>query len=206
MTQEDLAAAAGLSTRVVAKAEAGGGLSATTLQALADCLSLPDEPVHAEDLAFDPLEIAAEFFRHYADHEAEMVDQCRPFLDPNMTAFVAGEVGSNPIAGTYEGLTGFEHFVRTFFHYFERPDKVMFREPDLVLEGKVVTAWGYERLNLRGMPPLPPPGGLLLIKLFFDCGKIVRFEDYYDVIGVSERLVQQMEEYKRLQCEYEQME
>lgn len=191
-TQEDLAGRAGLSVRVVAKAELDGSLSPETIEKLADALSRGDRLVAPEELTTDPKRLALEFWQAYAQHEAEVVQVCRSFIAPDVHATVAGHPETNPIAGDYHGVDEFDFFFRKFFHYFYRPKPDTFSSPDIRLDGESVIVWDYELIQLRGLPPAYPevddPGAPITITMQFTAGKLTRFVDDYPVASLENYL------------------
>jgi transcriptional regulator with XRE-family HTH domain len=126
-TQDELAARAGYSKRVVAKAEAGGSLDPTTVEVLAEALSTADSPVYPEDLLASPKALAARFVETYREYEHELAARCRDFLADDMVCNVGGDDRSVPLVGTYEGPDGLDCYVRKFFEIFQRPNKEFYQ-------------------------------------------------------------------------------
>ena len=71
LTQLQLAVKAGLSERVVRKAENNELLRADSLELLASALGTAAMPLHARDLTIDPLAIAQPYMRSYLQYGAD---------------------------------------------------------------------------------------------------------------------------------------
>jgi len=180
-TQEDLAAKAGLSVRVVAKAEAGGSISRSTREAIATAFSQANLTVSAQDLARDPAELAVQFLRNYVKYEAECVQHSLDIISSEIYAYIDGDPATNPIAGEYRGIEEFDGFFRKFFSCFVRSGGDM-ENPETRVIGNEVIAWGFENIHLPNITPTTP--GFVMLKMRFEAGRMVRFEDYYESSGM----------------------
>lgn len=192
ITQEQLAARSGLSLRVVAKAEASGTLDHDTVEALAAAFCEAGFAVMAADLTSDPLTLARQFLANYAKYQADVVPKSLDMLSPNIVALVDGDPATNPIAGTYRGLAEFDGLWRKFFGLFLRDGGTLPDSPGMVA-GRDVVMWGHENIRVPDVPP--QPGGFVMVKMTFDQGLIVRFEDYYESTGMMRALEDWAEEF-----------
>lgn len=71
-TQEQLAALAGYSPRLIRKAESGSSVKSDTIEVLAAALSTPEAPVSPETLVSDPLGMVRAFAVAYAYDERQL--------------------------------------------------------------------------------------------------------------------------------------
>jgi transcriptional regulator with XRE-family HTH domain len=116
LTQEELAALAECSDRVVRKAEAGGSLRYDTIELLCSALTECGVPVAAEDLIAANLLKAQQLvasFRRYGRTAGNHFPIF--FLSGDLEFFVAGDASVIPFAGQWNGRKGFEKFLDTFF-------------------------------------------------------------------------------------------
>lgn len=120
LTQTELAKLAGYSERLVRKAEAGGTLSLSTIEDLAEALSCPQRKVAASDLSCFPEAIARKFVDCYDEFQQYMLDYCGDLLAENFVFYCAGEVGSS-IAGEWRGAHGFQTWLDKLFAIVRRP-------------------------------------------------------------------------------------
>lgn len=192
-SQPDLAHAADVSVRVVAKAESGEGVSPRTIRALVRAFREEGQEVDAADLTCNPESLARQFLRNYAIHQAECVAASKEFLSPEIVAYLDGDPETNPIAGTYHGLDEFEALWRKFFALFIRDGGTLADDPQLRCNGNEIVAWGHERIRVRDVPP--QPAGFVMLRMQFQHGLMVRFEDYYESTGMMRALEQWATEY-----------
>lgn len=180
--QIELAARSGLSRRVIVKAESGKFLDKQTLDMLVQTLQEAGARVSVDDLSSDPVSLACRFLKNYAAYRADCVQHCLNILSPDIVAVVDGDPTVNPIAGTYCGVAQFDGLWKKFFSIFDRAGGTLGESPEIECRGTEVMAWGHERIHIRGVPPTE--SGLVLVRFEFRDGKIIRFEDHYEVTGM----------------------
>jgi transcriptional regulator with XRE-family HTH domain len=185
-TQEDLAARADLSVRVIAKAEAGQLVAPRTARALVKALREAGLQVSEADLVCNPELLVRTFLKNYVEHQAECVAKSRDFISPDVVAFVDGDPASNPIAGTYRGIDEFDAFWRKFFAIFVRDGGSLGEYPQIRSVRNEVFAWGHE--HIRVPQAEPQPAGFVMIRVRVAGGKIVYFEDRYEANGMMRQL------------------
>jgi transcriptional regulator with XRE-family HTH domain len=187
LTQEELADLAGLSVRVLAKAEAGAAVRPDTIELLAEALSDPKQVVFPEDLVCDPRTLALKFFRSYAIDERQLVARCQGILADDVIAIMAGDPAEIPFSGRYEGVDGMDRLWGQFFRTVWRPDKLMAAVPYvLAVEGNYVLSIAKEIADLPGMPSMGPQS--LFNTLRFERGKIVHFETHFDTLAAAKQI------------------
>ena len=185
LTQPELASLAGFSTRLVAKAEAGGKVRTDSVETLAEALSTPEHPVFPEDLVFSPRKIARYIVECYAKYERQCVAHCHQYLADDMTVVAPGNPEVIPFAGERKTIDGFDEFWGAFFSIIGRPKK------DLVLESMRVFADGNEVVLLT--KELGSLFGYLgdtratpvAFVMSFERGKLSRLEDHFDACDVA---------------------
>ncbi len=175
-TQEDFAAKAGYSPRLIRKAESGGGISPATIEDLAETLSRPEDPTFPEDLISDPVAAAKLMFASYDQYEREMLPYCSHLMAEDIVFWCAGDPTEMPFAGSYHGLAGVQAFLDDFFGVFTRPAPRPFC-PALSLAGNEVVARYREDTEMNGV--IGPPIWIVNISKF-QRGKIIRIENYFD--------------------------
>src|SRR5262249_35192758 len=119
---------------------------------------------------------------------AECVPASREFLASDIVAYLDGDPATNPIAGTYRGIDEFEGLWRKFFALFVRDGGTLADAPQIRCQGNEVVAWGHENIRVRDVPPQPP--GFVMLRMQFERGLMVRFEDYYESSGMMRALEQ----------------
>lgn len=184
-TQEVLAKRAGLSVRVIAKAEAGGAIKPQTAKAIAAALTANGVQKSGHDLLCNPAELAVRFLKNYAEHQADCVQRSLDIISPKIYAYVDGDPATNPIAGEYHGIDEFDGFFRKFFRFFVRGGGTLDR-PQLSVNGNEVIAWGHENISLPNVPSNSL--ALVMLRMRFEDGLMTRFEDYYEVAGMMRAL------------------
>lgn len=187
LTQEELTEAAGLSVRVLAKAEAGGTLHADTIELLAEALSDQRSMVFPEDLICDPRALTLQFIRSYAFQERQLVANCQGILADDVNAIMAGDPTEIPFSGRFEGIDAVDQLWGAFFKTVRRPDKMLATRPQfLAVEGNQVLSVWREIADLPGTPSIGPQ---TLFTLFqFERGKIVHFETHFDTLLAARQL------------------
>ena len=180
LTQPELASLAGLSTRLVAKAEAGGRIRTDSVEILAEALSTEEHPVFPEDIVFSPKKIARYIVECYAKYERQCVAHCHRFLAEDMTVVAPGNPEVIPFAGERKTIDGFDDFWGSLFRIFERPEKHLILDTMRVLaDGNEVVVLSSENATVcgeSGGPPVP-----LAFVMEFERGKLKKFEDHFDV-------------------------
>ncbi|MCA9262990.1 MAG: helix-turn-helix domain-containing protein [Planctomycetales bacterium] len=175
-TQEELAAKAGYSTRLIRKAESMASLSCDTIADLAASLDTPKNPVYPEDLVSDPLASAKLFIESYDRYERDMIQHCRHVLAEDFVFWCAGDEEEMPIAGTYEGIDGFQRFLDVFFTVMSRPAGFHINPTFSCAGNEVVTRFrDFTIMNGLAAPPV-----WIVEVATFERGKIVRIENYFD--------------------------
>ena len=137
MTQMELARVAGYSERLIRKAEAGGSLSLTTIEDLADALSCHHKRITTSDLCSSPEAIARSFVECYDEHEQLMLDYCGHLLADDFVFHCAGEEASN-MAGEWRGVTGFQAWLDQLFSIVSRPQRKCLQASYMAAEERVV--------------------------------------------------------------------
>lgn len=181
-TQETLADASSLSVRVIAKAEGGEEVSAKTVRLLVEAFGRAGQMIDEQELATNPEVLVRRFLKNYADYQADFVQHCLDFLSLDIVAFIDGDPATNPIAGTYRGLEEFDGLWRKFFAMFARAGGTLGDNPETRCIGNEVLAWGHEYVHLPEVPPEEP--GFVMLRMTFEGGRMVRFEDYYESSGM----------------------
>ncbi len=175
-TQEELAAAAGYTKRLIAKAESGGSLSPDTIEVLAEALSISDDEVHPEDLTTSSTELAVAFMRAYAGHEHEMLEHTRHFMSTEIKGHFPGGPELAPLSGLHNGIDEYESFLRKFFAIFERPDKSMAIDSAVYASsGNHVAVTFFDQLTNAHVPPDAKPYRVVL-NMTFCHGELVEIE------------------------------
>jgi transcriptional regulator with XRE-family HTH domain len=185
-TQEALAARAGLSVRVIAKAENGERVSPRTIMLLVQSFRDSGKIVEPTDFTINAETLAQRFLQNYAVHQADCVPHSLDLLSPDIVAFVAGDPATNPIAGTYHGLEEFDGLWRKFFAIFVRDGGSLVDQPLMRTIGKEVFAWGQEYIRVPQAGPMPP--GFVALRMRFEGGLMTYFEDHYEAYGMMWQL------------------
>lgn len=195
-TQEELAARANFSVRLVAKAEAGENLQPDTVDVLASTLSTAGNPLFPEDLVTHPKELALEFVELLKTHQGEVVSKCRHFLSDDILFVIPGDPEIFPFAGRYVGIEEFDRGCRLFFETIEIVDLDCWKVEFAMSDGTdvVVTytvAGQLHGLAERGINTAIP---MLVINVMkFRRGRIVELHDYYQVPHAEKEAVAQKE-------------
>lgn len=185
-TQEKLADRAGLSVRVVAKAEKGDGIAPRTVKSLVKAFREAGRIVEPSDFTINAEVLAQRFLRNYAVYQADCVQRSLDLLSPDIVAFVAGDPDTNPIAGTYRGLGEFDGLWRKFFAIFVRDGGSLVDQPLMRTIGKEVFVWGQEYIRVPQSGPMPP--GFVALRMRFEGGLMTYFEDHYEAYGMMWQL------------------
>lgn len=136
LTQLELAKLAGYSERLVRKAEAGGALSLTSIEDLAEALSCKDRRVVASDLCTFPEGIARKFVECYDEHEQRMLDYCGHLLTNDFVFHCAGEA-SSLVGGQWHGPDGFQAWLDKLFSIVRRPRRKCLKATYMIAQDQV---------------------------------------------------------------------
>lgn len=177
-SQEELAARAGYSDRLIRKAESGQTVHADTIEVLAMALSSASQAVTPEELVSDPMRLAKSFCQILSEDEANAAARSEPILAPDLQMTVAGDPDMFPFAGRFEGISGYDTFCRRFFEIMYCPDK-SFWKPKLMIHGNEGISWGLQRMQVPGAEEWIT--SMLIFRFEFCRGKISRIEDEYNV-------------------------
>jgi transcriptional regulator with XRE-family HTH domain len=179
LTQVELAAKAGYSTRLVSKAESGKSIAVSTLEDLAEALSTETEPVFYEDLCCNPLSMAREFIRALYLSGPNAIDATRHFIDKNVEFCIAGDPEKIPFAGQHCGIEAVDAAIRCWFSGMQGPENhdidAFYR---YFSQGNEVVVWGDSWLHPIGQP-LETPMPVSCLFRFFG-GRLVYFEDRFN--------------------------
>jgi len=185
-TQEDLSHHSGLSVRVIAKAEAGQAVRPKTAAALVKVFRKNGQQISLEDFTVNNESIARQFLANYAKYQADCVQHSLDIVSPAIEAVVAGDPATNPIAGVYKGLAEFDRLWRKFFAIFVRDGGTLVESPQIRSIENEVFVWGHE--NIRVPQAGPQPAGFVMLRLRFENGKMIYFEDHYEASGMMLQL------------------
>lgn len=185
LTQAELASLAGYSRRLVAKAEAGQSVNTATIEVLCEALSTAESPVTPEELVVSPRDIARRIIEAYAKHERQCVAHCSEYLAEDLQVVAPGDPTVLPFAGDRESIDGFDDFWGAFFSVMDRPDKkIVLEHLRIVADGNEVAVLTKENCTFLGAggqgPPIP-----ICVLMTFEHGKLVRFEDHFNVAAVQ---------------------
>jgi DNA-binding XRE family transcriptional regulator len=185
-TQECLAVKAGLSVRVVAKAEAGGAVLPRTANALAQAFHDCGEAINFLPSEDDPLKIVQDVFRHYRLSNPSPDPTVIKLLSNDLVTTVVGDRDAIPFAGTYRGVVGFSHFWKRFFSVLSRRRGDLGENHQALVSGQQVVLWGYESLCVVDGPPTLPL--LMLVTARVERRKLVRLDIHFDPMAVPTRV------------------
>lgn len=185
-TQESLAEKAGLSVRVVAKAEAGGAVLPRTANALAQAFHECGEAINFLPPEDDPLKIVDDVLRHYRLSNSSPDAAVTMLLSDDLVTTVVGDRDMIPFAGSYRGVRGFYNFWERFFSLLSRRRGDLGENHQALASGQQVVLWGYESLQVIGGPPTLPL--LMLVSARVERGKLVRLDIHFDPLAVPARV------------------
>ena len=181
LTQSELADLSGFTTRLIAKAEAGGSLKPHSLDVLAEALSSEDRPVFPEDLICSPKVIVRKIIEAYAKHEANCIDHCKQFLAEDVRIRIPGDPLVIQFAGEYHSISGVEQFWKTFFCSMERHNKKLISDSmRLFADGNLIAVLTYESFSCatsKSAATITPLG--LIFE--FERGKVKSLENHFDI-------------------------
>jgi transcriptional regulator with XRE-family HTH domain len=185
-TQQELADLSGYTKRLIAKAEAGGGLSPETLDVLAQTLSTKNLTVFPEDLTTSPRQLATSLLLAITRHEGEAVAHCRHFLAEDLQVFFPGGDDASPLSGVHHGIDAYDRHMKLFFQIFQRPDK------ELAEKTAVITADGnraflacFDKLANEFIPADAPAGPIAML-LVFSRGMLSTIQYLFDTTIFSQ--------------------
>ncbi|MAT67917.1 MAG: hypothetical protein CMJ58_00155 [Planctomycetaceae bacterium] len=189
-TQPELASLAGFTTRLIAKAEAGGALSPSTLEVLAETLSTAQHPVFPEDLAFWPKAAARHIVESFAKHERQCAARCHQLLAPDIRVTAPGDPAVFPFAGVRDTIDGFDDFWRQYFAVMQRFDKLQIvRTLRLVAEDNLVVALAHEGATYKGWQDTDA-GCPIAFVFEFHRGRLASFEDHFDAATAAAKVAE----------------
>lgn len=119
LTQEQLAASADCSDRVIRKAEAGGVLRYETIELIVAALQCNGVPVTVQELLIGNKYIAKNLMEALDLHGVLLTRHFRQF-SPGVRMNVAGLTDLIPFAGSWRGISGINQHLKQFFHTFQR--------------------------------------------------------------------------------------
>ncbi len=154
LTQIQLAKLAGYTDRVIRKAESGGRLSRPTVEDIVEAISSRGVTISVEDIVCEPAEMAREFLRCYDVFGVAMLDSCADLLSTSFRFDYAGSVDVSPMAGIFEGLSGYQQWLDMLFARVVRPAAQPLH-PHFLSDGQQVLARYYDVFLVDGQ--LSPP-------------------------------------------------
>ena len=178
-TQSDLARITGFSERLISKAEAGKPVSVATIEALAKAFGCDQFHLRMQDLTYDPIELAKKYLHAFYTHQDKVVENIRCFLDDNATFTMCGKEEGLPYGGVHRGVAEISKAFEMFFSVFEVPENYDYLPHyKFFSNGNEVIIWGNTWIYPIGRPlaeSMP-----ITIRLRFEAGKIVEFDDRFD--------------------------
>jgi transcriptional regulator with XRE-family HTH domain len=180
LTQLQLAVKAGVSERVVRKAEAGEALRNSSLQALADALSPPGVPLNAFSLTREPLAVAQALKTAYTNYGSEAIERCADILDPEIIIAIHTDVQNIAFAGEFCGIAGMQKIIRDGTAQFQ--DRTVKSERWSV-DGNRVMAFCHEGFRLKGVENAPMLETWMLHEYAVQHGRVRRIDTYLDSLA-----------------------
>ncbi len=177
-TQADLARRAGYSERLISKAEAGAPIAVETISNLAEALSNDEEPLHWEDLACDPVQLAQRYIYAFHVHQENAIDVLEDMIAPDVVFRIAGNPAEIPFAGEHHGIDAVRQAFKTFFRVLEVPDHDFEKCYEYVGQGPNAIIWGESWIHPVGRPMTSPIRVSNLLK--FRRGKLIFLDDCFD--------------------------
>lgn len=178
-TQEELAAKAGYSDRLIRKAEAGQSVSAATLTVLAQTFQLHGLQVTAADLEMESVAIARRFIECMYTEKANIIDALSSYIAEDFVVHFAGDMNVFPFAGTHLGKDAARRAFQAFYSVIQPPEDMSEMDDMKFLateQGALV--WGNTWSHPIGMPMEEPIQ--LAIRMDFKDGLMVLFDDRFD--------------------------
>lgn len=189
-TQEKLASHAGLSVRVVAKAEAGGAVSEQTIACIGAAFRHAGVAVGGADLIICPSEVIRQLLSHYRATEAATIDAPRRLFSEGVTAYVDGDPSWLKIAGEHRGVDEVDLLWSLFFAGFDIEQGTLGSPSQLVIAGHRVLTWGHEWL--RGSRGLSAPPLFILLRAELSRGRVAACWIHFDGLGLGVRMERQL--------------
>ncbi len=180
LTQLQLAVRAGVSERVVRKAEASEVLRSSSLQAIADALSPPGAPLNAFNLTCEPLAVAQALKRTYTSYGSEAIQRCVEILDPKIIIAIHTDAQNIAFAGEFHGLEGMEKVIRDGTAQFQ--DRFVKSERWSV-DGNRVMAFCREGFRLKNVEHAPMLETWILHEYTVESGRVHRIDTYIDSLA-----------------------
>ena len=187
LTQLQLAVKAGLSERVVRKAENDELLRADSLELLASALGTAAMPLHARDLTSDPLAIAQAYMRSYLQYGADSPRQSEDLFAPDVVMAIHTDDANLQFAGDFHGVDGIEKMIRYAYAQFTHVKKDFGRWS---VNGQRAVALCEEVLQATASPDSPLLHTWILPEYAVVGGQISRIDNYIDSIAWSRYLVE----------------
>lgn len=174
-----MARISGYSERLIVKAEAGGSLSRSALEDLAEALSTSSQVITFEDLTSDPLFLARQFIGSLYEHQTLAFSKIRYMLHDEVVFRMAGDPKNIPFAGEFRGLDAVEQLFCLFFAVLEAPKNIDHMSNfEFISRGNDVIVWGESWLHPIGQKLESPMPFSNLIR--FQSGKLIFLDDHYD--------------------------
>lgn len=178
-TQEELAAKAGYSDRLIRKAEAGQSVSAATLTVLAQTFQQQGLRVTAADLEMEAAAIARCFIECMYTETTGVIDAMSAFISDDVVIHFAGDPQIFPFAGTHEGKDAARTAFQLFYSVIQPPDDITeMNEMQFLPTEQGALVWGKTWAHPIGMPMGEPIQ--LAIRMDFRDGLMVLFDDRFD--------------------------
>ncbi|TWT50426.1 hypothetical protein Pla22_31690 [Rubripirellula amarantea] len=123
--------------------------------------------------------------RLFEEYHQDVLRHCAEFFSEDFV-FVCAGTQANPIAGTFQSLSGFQTWLNTFFGIFTRSTNHQLN-PTLFTQGQSVVVSYQEVVVARGYtsPPI-----WVNLHFLFNEGRIERLRDEYDTQTGAEFLAQ----------------
>lgn len=186
-TQQELAEKAGYSLRLISKAMSGNSISRNTIIDIAEALSSAEQTLHLEDLIVDPVVFARKYIDAFYIHQSEAIKVIEHFLCEETVFYVQGDPSDIPFAGEFRGIDGVDRMIRSFFTVLEVPENYDHSERyQYLADGNQVVVWGESWIQPLGIPLDEPV--VISLRMTFQKGKLIRFEDRYDVKSANESM------------------
>lgn len=178
-TQEQLAAKAGYSDRLVRKAEAGQTVSVATLTVLAQTFQQHGLNVAPADLEMGDVAIARRFIECMYTERANIIDALSSYIAEDVVVHFAGDINVFPFAGSHHGKGAARKAFQAFYSVIEPPeDTSEIDDMRFLATEQGALVWGNTWSHPIGMP-MPEPIQLA-IRIDIEDGLIVLFDDRFD--------------------------
>lgn len=185
-TQVELAEYSQLSIRVIAKAEAGKRVSASTIQALVRTLNEAGKEVSCSDFCYDPRDIVQTVIYDCVHSRTGSIEAWHGMLAENIEINMDGDPVSNPLAGRYQGIAGLKALHHKITGIFVRDSGTLGDMTQMRLVDNEVLAWGHEYLRVPEAPPSLPT--FVMLQMRFKNRRITQINAYYEAAGLMSRV------------------